>query len=84
MRWSVSDACDGFMVSPAYLPGSFDHFVEHITHATQSCGPFRTAYVRAKLREHLKTFPAKATKEKSLGRRTSAYATSTAEGALPL
>lgn len=46
-------ACDGFMISPAYLPGGFDDFVAGVVPELQRRGVFRDAYAGATLREHL-------------------------------
>lgn len=45
--------CDGFVISPAYLPGSFSEFVENVIPHLQRKGLFRTAYEGSTLREHL-------------------------------
>lgn len=50
----LGGACDGFMISPAYLPGGFDDFVELVVPELQSRRLFRTAHAGATLREHLK------------------------------
>ena len=46
-------ACDGFMISPAYLPGSFEEFVDGVVPELQRRGLFRTEYRGATLRDHL-------------------------------
>ena len=43
-------SCDGFMISPAYLPGGFDDFVDVVVPELQSRGLFRTAYTGETLR----------------------------------
>jgi len=45
--------CDGFIVSPGYLPGSFAEFAESVVPHLQRRGLFRRAYEGATLREHL-------------------------------
>lgn len=45
--------CDGFVVSPAFLPGSFSEFVESVIPHLQRKGLFRKAYEGSTLREHL-------------------------------
>lgn len=45
--------CDGFVISPAWLPGSFSEFVESVIPHLQRKGLFRTAYEGSTLREHL-------------------------------
>ena len=49
--------CDGFVISPAYLPGSFSEFVESVIPHLQRKGLFRTAYEGSTLREHLGLAP---------------------------
>ena len=49
----ISRACDGFMVSPAYLPGGFDDFVDLVVPDLQRRGLFRTEYTGKTLREHM-------------------------------
>ncbi len=49
----VRGGCDGFVISPAYLPGSFSEFVESVVPHLQRKGLFRTAYEGSTLREHL-------------------------------
>jgi FMN-dependent oxidoreductase (nitrilotriacetate monooxygenase family) len=46
-------ACDGFVISPAYLPGSFAEFVELVVPELQRRGLFRAEYGGVTLREHL-------------------------------
>lgn len=52
-QWFEAGACDGFVISPAYLPGSFDEFVDHVVPVLQARGLYRTAYTGHTLREHL-------------------------------
>jgi len=49
----VRGGSDGFVISPAYLPGSFSEFVESVIPHLQRKGLFRTAYEGSTLREHL-------------------------------
>ena len=44
---------DGFVISPALLPGSFEAFVDHVVPELQRRGRYRTAYTAATLRGHL-------------------------------
>ncbi|WP_213879316.1 LLM class flavin-dependent oxidoreductase [Pseudomonas sp. dw_358] len=44
---------DGFVISPAYLPGSFSEFVESVIPHLQRKGLYRSAYEGSTLREHL-------------------------------
>lgn len=46
-------ACDGFIISPAYLPGSFDEFVQSVVPELQRRGLFREEYSGKTLRDHL-------------------------------
>ncbi len=46
-------ACDGFVISPACLPGSFAEFVEFVVPELQRRGIYRTEYKGATLRSHL-------------------------------
>lgn len=48
-----SGGCDGFVISPAYLPGSFSEFAESVIPHLQRKGLFRRAYEGTTLREHL-------------------------------
>lgn len=52
-QWFQAGACDGFVISPGYLPGSFDEFVESVVPHLQRRGMFRTAYTGHTLRDHL-------------------------------
>ncbi len=49
----VQGGCDGFVISPAFLPGSFSEFVESVIPHLQRKGLFRTGYEGSTLREHL-------------------------------
>lgn len=51
--WFEAGACDGFVISPAYLPGSFAEFAEAVIPELQKRGLFRRAYAGTTLREHL-------------------------------
>jgi hypothetical protein len=48
-----AEACDGFVISPAYLPGSFEEFVEEVVPDLQQRGLLRVEYSGMTLREHL-------------------------------
>jgi FMN-dependent oxidoreductase (nitrilotriacetate monooxygenase family) len=48
-----AEACDGFVISPAYLPGAFKEFVKFVVPELQRRGIFRTQYTGKTLREHL-------------------------------
>ncbi len=45
--------CDGFVISPAYLPGAFAEFVDLVVPELQRRGLFRKDYEGTTLREHL-------------------------------
>ncbi|MBD1807585.1 LLM class flavin-dependent oxidoreductase [Microcoleus sp. FACHB-SPT15] len=47
-----AQACDGFVISPAYLPGAFEEFVKFVVPELQRRGIFRTEYTGKTLREH--------------------------------
>jgi FMN-dependent oxidoreductase (nitrilotriacetate monooxygenase family) len=49
----LAGGCDGFVISPGYLPGSFTEFVESVIPPLQRLGLYRTAYEGSTLREHL-------------------------------
>jgi FMN-dependent oxidoreductase (nitrilotriacetate monooxygenase family) len=48
-----SGAADGFVVSPAFLPDTFEDFVEGVTPLLQSAGRLRQDYTSDTLRGHL-------------------------------
>ena len=52
-EWFEAGACDGFVISPAYLPGSFAEFTAEVVPELQRLGLFRRAYSGATLRDHL-------------------------------
>lgn len=52
---------DGFIISPAYLPGAFEEFVELVVPELQRRGLFRTDYTGKTLRDHLGLGPANLT-----------------------
>ncbi len=49
----LNGGSDGFVVSPAYLPGAFEDFVELVVPELQQRGLFRKEYTGGTLREHL-------------------------------
>jgi alkanesulfonate monooxygenase SsuD/methylene tetrahydromethanopterin reductase-like flavin-dependent oxidoreductase (luciferase family) len=51
--WLEQGACDGYVVSPAYLPGTFKEFTESVVPILQRRGYLRTAYEHPTLRGHL-------------------------------
>jgi alkanesulfonate monooxygenase len=56
--WFEQGACDGFNITPPYLPGGCDDFVDLVIPVLQERGLFRTAYEGTTLREHLGLKPA--------------------------
>ena len=56
--WFEQGACDGFNITPPYLPGGCDDFVDMVIPVLQERGLFRTDYEGATLREHLGLKPA--------------------------
>jgi FMN-dependent oxidoreductase (nitrilotriacetate monooxygenase family) len=50
---AASGAADGFVVSPAFLPDTFEEFVDHVVPILQTRGLFRREYEGRTLREHL-------------------------------
>jgi FMN-dependent oxidoreductase (nitrilotriacetate monooxygenase family) len=53
-EWFCTSACDGFVISPAYLPGAFEDFVQFVVPELQRRHLFRADYSGKTLREHLK------------------------------
>jgi FMN-dependent oxidoreductase (nitrilotriacetate monooxygenase family) len=49
----LSQACDGFVISPSHLPGAFEAFVDQVVPELQQRGLFRHEYQGATLRDHL-------------------------------
>ena len=52
-EWFVGEACDGFVIGPTHLPGTFEDFVRLVIPELQRRGIFRTEYTGTTLREHL-------------------------------
>ncbi len=48
-----SSAADGFVVSPAFLPDTFEDFVDGVVPVLQDKGLFRRDYQGTTLRDHL-------------------------------
>jgi hypothetical protein len=53
IEWLELGACDGYVVSPAYLPGTFTEFTESVVPILQRRGYLRSAYEHPTLRGHL-------------------------------
>jgi alkanesulfonate monooxygenase SsuD/methylene tetrahydromethanopterin reductase-like flavin-dependent oxidoreductase (luciferase family) len=51
--WFHAGAADGFSLSPNYLPGGLEDFVDQVVPILQKRGLFRTEYEGATLRENL-------------------------------
>ena len=51
--WFREGGADGFSLSPNYLPGALDDFVDQVVPILQKRGLFRTDYEGATLRENL-------------------------------
>ena len=51
--WFLERGADGFSLSPNYLPGGLDDFVDQVVPILQRRGVFRTDYQGATLRENL-------------------------------
>jgi FMN-dependent oxidoreductase (nitrilotriacetate monooxygenase family) len=51
--WLREDAADGLSLSPDYVPGSLEEFVDQVVPVLQRRGLFRTDYEGATLRENL-------------------------------
>jgi alkanesulfonate monooxygenase SsuD/methylene tetrahydromethanopterin reductase-like flavin-dependent oxidoreductase (luciferase family) len=52
-KWFVERGADGFSLSPNYLPGALEDFVDQVVPILQRRGLFRTDYEGATLRENL-------------------------------
>ena len=52
-EWFRAGACDGFILQPAYLPGSLNDVTELLVPELQRRGLFRTQYEGRTLRDNL-------------------------------
>jgi alkanesulfonate monooxygenase SsuD/methylene tetrahydromethanopterin reductase-like flavin-dependent oxidoreductase (luciferase family) len=52
-EWFTERACDGFVVGPTYLPGTFEEFVRLVIPELQRRGVYRKEYTGTTLRDHL-------------------------------
>lgn len=52
-QWFVERACDGFVISATYVPGSYADFVTHVVPELQRRGLHRKEYTGPTLRDHL-------------------------------
>ena len=53
IEWFETDAADGFMFTPNWLPGGLTDFVDLVVPELQARGVFRTAYEGRTLRENM-------------------------------
>jgi alkanesulfonate monooxygenase SsuD/methylene tetrahydromethanopterin reductase-like flavin-dependent oxidoreductase (luciferase family) len=58
-EWFEAQACDGFNITPATLPGGGEDFVDMVVPELQRRGLFRTEYEGSTLRENLGLRPVK-------------------------
>jgi N-acetyl-S-(2-succino)cysteine monooxygenase len=70
--WFEQGACDGFNITPPYLPGGCDEFVDLVIPVLQERGLFRTDYEGTTLREHLGLKPAESRYARDAGTPTAA------------
>ena len=52
-EWFTEQACNGFVVGPTYLPGTFEEFVRLVIPELQRRGVYRKEYAGTTLRDHL-------------------------------
>ena len=52
-EWFTSGACDGFVIGPTHLPGTFEDFVRLVVPELQRRGLYWTDYTGSTLRENL-------------------------------
>ena len=52
-EWFEAEACDGFNIMPAYIPGALDDFCDMVIPILQQRGLFRKEYEGTTLRENL-------------------------------
>lgn len=53
IHWEGEGAADGFVISPPFLPGGLEDFVDHVVPVLQERGHFRKSYEGTTLRENL-------------------------------
>ena len=51
-EWFTERACNGFVVGPTYLPGTFEEFVRLVIPELQRRGVYRKEYAGTTLRDH--------------------------------
>jgi FMN-dependent oxidoreductase (nitrilotriacetate monooxygenase family) len=52
-EWFTGEACDGFVVGPTHMPGTFEDFTRLVVPELQRRGLFRNEYSGSTLRDHL-------------------------------
>ena len=52
-QWYLNSAADGFSISPNYLPGNLNEFVDEVVPILQKRGLFRTEYLEGTFRDNL-------------------------------
>ena len=52
-QWFKEGACDGFVLAPTHMPGSYEDFVRMVVPELQRRGLFRKDYEGETLRENL-------------------------------
>jgi alkanesulfonate monooxygenase SsuD/methylene tetrahydromethanopterin reductase-like flavin-dependent oxidoreductase (luciferase family) len=52
-EWFTDPACDGFVVGPTHLPGTFEEFVRLVIPELQRRGVYRKEYAGTTRRGHL-------------------------------
>ena len=52
-EWFETRACDGFVIAPTHVPGTYADFVDHVVPELQRRGLYHTDYTGATLRENL-------------------------------
>ena len=52
-EWFTEPACDGFVIGPSVMPGTFEDFVKFVIPELQRRGLYREAYTGSTLRDHL-------------------------------
>ncbi|RZM32305.1 MAG: LLM class flavin-dependent oxidoreductase [Sphingomonas sp.] len=52
-HWLIEEACDGFVVMPAFMPAGVDRMLRHVVPLLQAQGVFRRDYASSTLRGHL-------------------------------
>ena len=56
-EWFTERLGDGFVIMPAYFPGAFDDFVDHVVPELQRRGLYRKEYAGSTMRHHFGLVP---------------------------